>query len=62
MDTVVDMAKMILQDDKKVAVAKDIVSECSGVSDTDRCELAYKLMECGIKSAEKRGINFREYI
>lgn len=56
------MAKMILQDDKKVAVAKDIVSECSGVSDTDRCELAYKLMECGIKSAEKRGINFREYI
>lgn len=62
METIVDMAKMVLKDEKKVNTAREIATECGGVTDPDRCELAYKMMDCAVKAAEKRGINFREYI
>lgn len=56
------MAKMVLKDEKKVNVAREIATECGAVTDTDRCELAYKMLECAVKAAEKRGINFSEYL
>lgn len=38
----------------------EIADECIHISDEDRCELASKIVDCGIKAAEERNIDYRE--
>lgn len=57
------MAKLAFSGDAaKVTLSKEILTECAGVTDPDRCEFAVKMMECGMKAAISRGIDFKELI
>lgn len=49
---------VIGDDDPNIAVLQEIVGECKGISDADRCEYTFKLMQCGDKTAKARGISF----
>lgn len=51
---------MVLNDDVRVGHARAIATECGGVTDSDRCELAYKMMTCSIEAAKKLGINLKD--
>lgn len=50
-------AKKYEGNDKAIATFNEMVDECQSVSDSDKCELGFKLMECIVKAAEKRGID-----
>lgn len=50
-------AKKYEGNDKAIAIFNEMVDECSAVSEAEKCELAFKLMECLVKAAEKRGID-----
>lgn len=62
LETVVALAKMVLKDEQQVAIAQGIATDCSAITDSDRCELAYKLLLCALDAADKRGVKFSEFM
>lgn len=47
---------MIFDDDeKKVEQVRIVATECADVTDGDRCEAAFKIMECAVKAGKERG-------
>ncbi|GAB0089729.1 hypothetical protein DMENIID0001_043280 [Sergentomyia squamirostris] len=42
-------------------VASEIVDACAQVTDTDECELAYKVTNCLMQEADRKNFNFREW-
>lgn len=58
-DGVTSVTKMAFENDAaKVQTATELAKACVGVTDTDRCEAAYKIFECGRKVAMDKGLNF----
>lgn len=49
-------------DQKAMDLAREITSECEHIVETDRCELAVKLMVCAQDAAVKRGLNPKEML
>lgn len=61
-DGVVALAKMAFGDDAaKLQTARDIASDCIGVTDGDRCEAALKLLECSVNAHKSRGLDFGDW-
>lgn len=44
-------------DDKAIAVTNQIAADCAGIADGDRCELAFKMIECTRESMVKQGLD-----
>lgn len=61
MTTVVEMAKKVLNDETLVSNVRKVTAECGGITDSNRCELAYKMMVCSVEAAKKNGIKFRDF-
>lgn len=40
-------------DEKKAALVNEILGECQGINNPQRCELAFQLMDCLFKSHAK---------
>lgn len=60
-ETAVKLAKSAVGvDDPRVAVAREVATECNTVTDSDRCEAAAKIYECARKSAMEHGYNFED--
>lgn len=58
-ETSMRMVKTAFSDNTdQLQLAREILKECSTVTDADRCEAAYKIKECGALAARDRGINF----
>lgn len=51
------VTKVYNGDEKAVAFIKEIATECSAVTDADRCELASKLVSCVMDGVVKRGVD-----
>lgn len=49
-------------DNPNIPVFQELIKDCSGISDADRCEYTFKMLECGNKAAEARGINLAEIV
>lgn len=47
-------------DDPKVEVARNIIADCGGIAESDRCETAAKAEACSVESAKKHGFNFQK--
>lgn len=47
-------------DDPRVNIAREISTECNGVTDSDHCEAAAKIYICSVGAAEKRGVKFQD--
>lgn len=43
-------------------VAIEVLTECKNVDDADRCEMADKLMKCGMAASNARGMDFHDII
>lgn len=43
-------------DEKSKSNMKDILNECKGVTDDDRCECSVKILKCINDGARKRGM------
>lgn len=56
------MAHAGKDEDKIANTVKEIASECSQISNPDRCEFSFKLMECVHAAAEKRGLDTKKLI
>lgn len=57
------MAELAFEGDAtKIQTAREIGEECAGVNDSDRCELAIKMMACGMTATKNRNINFRDLL
>ncbi|XP_055326704.1 uncharacterized protein LOC129580383 [Sitodiplosis mosellana] len=57
----VEIAKMAFgADDPKVSIARQISTECAGVTHDDRCEAAVKAYECGVAAGQKLGVKFED--
>lgn len=53
----VEVAKLATENNEEmVKTVEEIANECRPVADSDRCELAVKIMECMKAGADKRGI------
>lgn len=48
--------------EKAVEMANKLMADCLDISDSDRCELAAKLMQCGQRSAVKLGLDPKRLI
>lgn len=48
--------------EKAVEMASTLMKDCDAISDTNRCELAAKIMQCGQQSATKHGIDPKKMI
>lgn len=48
--------------EKAIEMASTVMKDCAELSDTDRCELAAKIMQCGQQSAIKHGIDSKKII
>lgn len=60
-DNVVALASKAFDGDaKQIQMAHDLASDCIGVTDTDRCEAAIKIFECGHIAAKSRGMTFED--
>lgn len=56
---VVDMARMALDDDTpKVNIVREVATECSTLTDADRCEAAAILYNCIHDRVNARGVAF----
>lgn len=44
-------------DEAKIQAATDIAKECADVTDADRCEAAFKYLQCSESGAKTRGVN-----
>lgn len=49
-------------EDIRVSQARDIATDCSGVTADDRCEAAVKMYECAVAAGTKRGLKFEELL
>lgn len=45
-------------DAAKVKIARDLAVACASVTDTDRCEAAAKIFQCGRDTAKSLGLSF----
>lgn len=59
-DNLITLAK-IHSDHNGVQIIHDLINDCAGVTDNDRCEAAIKIYECGHISAKVRGVNFEDF-
>lgn len=54
----VEIAKMIHPgNEEAITLAKNIAGACESVTDSDRCELAAKLMKCSEQAAIANGLD-----
>ncbi|XP_053659862.1 general odorant-binding protein 19d-like [Anopheles marshallii] len=59
-DGFIEIAKMLMKgDEKKIELSREIASDCKGVTNDDRCELAMDILNCLKDSAEKHGIELK---
>lgn len=49
-------------DDPKVSQSREIATKCHEETDTDRCEAALKMYDCGIATGKQLGINFHDLL
>lgn len=55
----VNLAKMAYEDDEeKAKKARELATDCASVTDTDRCEAASKIFDCGHNVFQTRGFSF----
>lgn len=47
-------------DEEGIQMVRDLANDCADVTDSDRCEAAIKIFECGHISAKVRGVSFEE--
>lgn len=60
-ETAVKLAKSAVGvDDPRVAVARDVATECHSVTDEDRCEAAAKIYGCARNRAVEHGFKFED--
>ncbi|XP_031638585.1 uncharacterized protein LOC116350788 [Contarinia nasturtii] len=53
------MAKMVYDNDAaKVQMANDLANDCIGVTDGERCEAAFKIIQCSEQAHKARGVSF----
>lgn len=55
-------AMVLGADNPKIPIFQKIIEDCNGISDADRCEYTYKMLECGEKAAKARGIDLGEIV
>lgn len=56
------LVKQAFDDDAaKVKLATDVATDCAAVTDGDRCEAAYKIIQCFDKGAKARGTDFADW-
>lgn len=54
----VGLAKMVFDNDAaKTQKATDIANECVTVTDPNRCEASFKILQCGEVAAKARGVD-----
>lgn len=57
------MAKMAFDNDEaKVGMLTQIAEDCKDVKHSNRCDLAVKIMECVLASANSRNIDLSEVV
>lgn len=57
----VAIVKMMYGDDEaKLQTTRDISGECATVTDSNRCEAAFKILECTKHAHQTRGLKFGE--
>lgn len=55
----INLTKMAYADgEEKSKKARDLANDCSSVTDTDRCEAAAKIFDCGHTAFQARGFSF----
>lgn len=60
-DGVTSITKMaFVEDATKVQMATELAKACISVTDTDRCEAAAKIYECGHTTAKDKRLSFDE--
>lgn len=53
--------KVVVGEDKlNLPLLKELIAERNGISDGNRCEYTFKLMQCGDKAAKARGMNISD--
>lgn len=53
----VSMAKMMFGDDAtKLQTTRDMATECAAVTDGNRCQAAFKMLQCTESAAKSRNI------
>ncbi|XP_055300730.1 general odorant-binding protein 28a-like [Sitodiplosis mosellana] len=58
MEGYVGLAKEVFGNDvANIQKATEIANECANVSDTDRCEAAFKVVKCADAAAQARGVS-----
>lgn len=57
------LGRMIFDDDKEAQnAATEVAHECETVTDSDRCEMAMKLMNCSIHEVERRQLGVEKFM
>lgn len=60
-EAAVAMVKMVYDEDAaKIKLVTDMTNECVGVTDGERCEAAFKILQCSVQAHKSRGISFGE--
>lgn len=44
----------------KLKIVVDLIKECAGITDNDRCEMSIKIFECGHNFAKSHGFSFED--
>lgn len=56
------LIKKVFDDDEtKIQITTEVVNECIGTTDADRCEAAHKITECYHNAFKTRGISWDEW-
>lgn len=56
------LVKKVFDDDAtKIQITTELVNECSGMTDGDRCEAAYKIHHCIGNAVKSRGLSMDEW-
>lgn len=55
------LVKKVFDDEAKLKVTTEVANECSSVTDADRCEASFKIMQCFDQAGKARGIDFAEW-
>ncbi|XP_055301115.1 general odorant-binding protein 28a-like [Sitodiplosis mosellana] len=56
------MSQMAPGNNELVRIVKEISEECAPLMDSDRCELAFKIMECTEEGIQKRQDEMRKFM
>lgn len=56
------VASMIHGTEKAKELSIAISEDCKDVTDADRCETSYKLLNCFVENAKKRGVDPKKII